>query len=174
MDISGRRAVQRNTSHLYPYNGTGLELSGVILGSPPEPGVQVHRRGGVDILPRPSLRFMKDEIITVYLEIYGLKEDGTSRRRYLERVTVTRTGKEPKGKKGLTDNVKRLAGYGKKSSGSLTLSFEREPAELSGPVAEHFTIDTSLLVPGSYRLKIEVFDRSTGEKKNTGCFFELK
>ncbi|HUU28497.1 MAG TPA: hypothetical protein VM123_11855 [archaeon] len=169
MNIPGYRAVGGNKLRILPYLRDELELSGVILGSPPVEGQQVHRRMGVDILPRPSLAFRPGETITVYFEIYGLGNDPQGGRSYSERVSVSLVkGQEAKG-----GALKKMFSPGKELTKSLLLTFDRQPREAQGPVAEHFTIDTSYLVAGSYRLVIQVEDTSTGQRRQIGCFFEL-
>ena len=167
MNVPGYRSVTRKSIAPSPYSEGGLELSGVILGSPPLPGEQVHRRRGVEILPRPSLAFRRGETIKVYLEVYGLKQNRTLRRFFTEKVTVSLV--EEKADENI---IKRLFGI-KQPRTSLTLSFDRYPSEARGPFAEHFNIDTSDLVPGSYNLLIEVIDKNSRQRKKTVCFFEL-
>jgi len=169
MDIPGYRAVARKSMELIAPPGRRLDLSGIILGSPPLEGRQVHRRRGINLLPRPSLTFAPGEKITVYFEVYGLRKDRTNRRSFRERVTVGLVEE----KAGITSILKKLF-RGKKPRRSLTLSFDREPPEAAGPVAEHFEIDTSNLVPGKYSLVAEVRDNSTGRRRGTGVSFELE
>jgi len=170
LNIPGRRVVQRQRMALRKYSGDQLDLSGVILGSPPDPDRPVYSRRGVELLPRPSLTFRPGEIVTVYFEIYGLKKDSEGSRSFREKVKVNvnedRTGKMG----GFLDGIKF---WGRKSPKSLTLTFDRQPAETTGPVAEHFDIDTAELLPGSYRLDLEVLDDSNGNKKEVTWFFAL-
>ncbi|HLA39904.1 MAG TPA: GWxTD domain-containing protein [Candidatus Glassbacteria bacterium] len=172
LDIPDRRAVQRQSVNLIPYHGKGLELSGIILGSPIQPGGQAHVRRGVEILPRPSLKYHEDEIITVYLEVYGLGKDESGERHYEERVTITRAGDNVDDKESLVSFIGSLIKKGDKLS-SLTLAFERQPEEAEGTVAERFTVDTSMLLPGEYRMRIEVIDMASHQRRQAGCFFEL-
>jgi len=171
MDIPGQRAVSRKSLALKAYSDDKLDLSGVILGIPPAPGQQVHRRGGVDLLPRPSLTFRPGETITVYFEVYGLKKGRDGERSFRERVTVSVV-------EDISEKVSYvfdlLKWWGKKQPKSLTLTFERQPDEISGPVAEHFEIDTSELAPGNYRLLLEVQDNSSGDKREVTWFFDLE
>jgi tetratricopeptide (TPR) repeat protein len=170
MDIPDHRAVMRESMVLETFVDDALDLSGVILGSPPKKGQQLHSRRGVNILPRPSLQFITDEIITVYFEVYGLEGAPDSRRSYLERVTISLI-KEDKSK--LTSMLDVINPWGKKRSASLSLTFHRNPPGSTGVVAEHFTIDPSELVPGSYNLLIQVLDNNSRQVALTGCFFDL-
>ena len=170
MDIPGHRAVMREGLEIEPFADRALDISGVILGSPPERKSQLHSRGGVNILPRPSLRFTAEEIITVYFEVYGLQADSESRRSYLERVTVSLI-KEDKSKMASMLDV--INPWTRKRAASLSLTFQRDPPGSAGAVAENFIVDTAELVPGSYSLLIEVLDNSSRQVGLTGCFFDL-
>jgi len=170
MDIPGHRAVMRESIEMEPFSENYLDLSGVILGSPPDGKTRLHSRQGVNILPRPSLRFATKEIITVYFEIYGLEADPEGRRSYLERVTVSLIKEDKNRLAGILDAINP---WGKKSTSSLSLTFHRNPPGNAGVVAENFTIDTAELVPGNYSLLIEVLDNSTRRTALTGCFFDL-
>jgi len=170
MDIPGYRAVLRERLDLESFEDNALDLSGLILGSPAGRKTKVHSRKGVNLLPRPSLRFAHDEIITVYFEVYGLKAGRGGSRSYVERVSVTQVEEE---KSKMADLLQKINPWNEKSLASLRLTFNRYPPENAGTVAEHFTIDTSELVPGSYSLLIEVLDTNGRESAMTGSVFDL-
>ena len=172
LDIPNRRALVQGKLKLTPYLTRKIELSGVVLGSSVPPGAEkFHQRRGIKLLPRPSLRFSPGETITVYLELYGLKASWEGVRSYREWVTVSLAEEE---KKGVVSSFKRLFALGGEKKGkSLTLTFDRTPKEPQGAVAENFTIDTSSLIPGTYRLLIEVRDNSTGYRSQSSLHFEI-
>jgi len=147
--------------------GKTLELSGIILGSQPEPARPVHRRMDVPLLPRPSRKFSLNEIITVYFEIYGLGPGKDGRRACRELITVS-IEKEKR------SALNAVFFQDNRRSGSLTLSFEHQPETNSGTVPGYFTIDTSFLVPGSYRLLIQVVDDAGGNRQQAESIFELE
>lgn len=161
------RAVVKNNIRIEPLTGKQLELSGIILGSPPDLAPHFYQRMNVPVLPRPSRSFSLNEIITVYFEIYGLDHDENGRRSFRNIVTVSIVEE----RKSL---LKAVFSKNKKLSGSLILSFDRNYEVTKGPVAEHFTIDTSQLVPGAYGLKCEIIDTNTGQKRQVSSFFELE
>ena len=171
MDIPGHRAVVRKPINLRAYEQDSLQLSGVILGSPPLSGQPSYRRRGVAILPRPSLSFRSGEKIAVYFEIYGLEKDPQEARSFKEAVTVSLV----KEKIGMVEGaLEGLKWWKDRRSTDLTLAFDRQVTRPDGPVPEYFTVDTRYLAPGEYRLVIEILDRAAGAKKRTGCFFELR
>lgn len=164
MDIPGHRVVEKGSMELRPYFENKLDLGGVILGQPPEPDQNVHQRLGVKLLPRPSLTFSPNEIILAYLEVYGLGKDRQGRRSYREKVTISLVETEPKSSTSFTEGLKKLFTWDKERSISLTLTFDRQPDETRGPVADYFQIDTTNLVPGKYNLLVEVRDNSDGSR----------
>jgi len=170
MDVPGYRAAGRKRMDIEPYSADSLDLSGVILGSPPEPGQQIYSRRGVEIVPRPSLTFTPGEPVSVYFEIYGLKTNRDGERAFQERVTVSMA---EKGTGGLSGIFSSLKWWGRKKAKRLTLTFQRQPAERSGPVAEHFDIDTSELPPGNYSLQLKIIDRSGKAEKEVTWKFDL-
>ncbi len=171
MDVPGYRAVVRRPLNPWPFSDDKLELSGLILGSPPPEGVNVHSRGTVKILPRPSLVFRHGEIITVYLEIYGLGAGGNGEREkhaFSEQVTVTL--EEPVEDENI---IHRIFGR-KKPRTSMTLNFERYPQAAGSRVAEYFTVDTSELVPGRYGLTLRVRDKHDAKTAAVAVKFNLR
>jgi GWxTD domain-containing protein len=167
MDIPGCRAVIRNELNITQYQRRRLDLSGIMIGTTPNPAYRAHRRMGVDLLPRPSLTFEHGERIMVYLEVYGLKEVPWSERSFRESVTVTLDEEKSGG------ILKALKPWSKKLRKSLTLSFDRSPSEATGPIPEYFEIDTTGLVPGIYFLSIEVRDKNSRQRKKIGAFFTI-
>ena len=85
MEVPGHRAVIRRMIDPAPYEPDGLDMSGFVLGSPPPPGVSVHNRRGINLLPRPSLAFRHGERIAVYIEVYGLAPEPTAAARSTSR-----------------------------------------------------------------------------------------
>ncbi|MBT7803045.1 MAG: hypothetical protein HN760_02285 [Microbacteriaceae bacterium] len=85
-------------------------------------------------------------------------------------MTISRTTENP----GLFGKVKRLFGSGgEKRSSDLTLAFERESAGDGQTVAEYFTVDTSLLLPGEYRIGIQAIASGNGGNDYTWNTFQL-
>ena len=150
-----------------PYESDRLDMSGFVLGSPPLPDTPVHQRWGISLLPRPSLVFRQGEVVTVYIEIYDLAAGPDGSRSFDEQVTVNLNS--PMADESI---IRRIFGS-RKPRNSLTLSFERHPETASGPVPEHFTVDTSELPPGDYSLVIGITDRGSGETVKRGCVFKL-
>ena len=157
MDVPGHRAVRRQSFNPSPYSRSGLDLSGIVLGSA-SADQQIHQRLGVDILPKPSLSFRQGEDIMVYFEVYNLKKDRQGKRSYSDNVTVTLLEEKM--------NIIKRFFRRKKPPRSLTLTFDKKPEKASGPVPEYFNIDTSELVPGNYQLQIEICDNSKYIRKS--------
>ena len=167
MEVPGYRVVSRRMIDPQPYKRDSLDMSGFVLGSPPPPGVKVHRRWGIDLLPRPSLAFRRGEIITVYTEVYGLAPGPDGGRSFDEQVTVTLEGEMA------DESIIRKIFGSKPPRTSLTLNFERYPNSRRGPFAENFNIDTSELAPGKYSLVVGITDRASGQIAKRACTFRL-
>ncbi len=169
MELPGRRVAARNAFNLVAYNDIELDLSGVILGTPPVEGGGAHSRQGIEIMPRPSLSFIHGEIVRVYFEIYGLRENSDGRREYAEKITVSQAGSGSGGIRGLFGGLFGGGGKGK----SLAFNFERELADVSAVAAEYFDIDSGELPPGDYRIKMEIADRNSGDKQQVAWDFSV-
>lgn len=173
MAVPPRPAVIRSSLHLNKYPAGTLELSGIIFGSPPDPHQPVHERRGVEILPRPSLAFHIGETVSVFYEIYGLGTNAESQRTYRELVTVSIASANPDEQNGFSGNLEGFMRWDHNRSTTLTLSFDRSIDQASGAVAENFDIDTQGLVPGNYRLYLDIEDTVNGQHKEVTWFFDL-
>jgi tetratricopeptide (TPR) repeat protein len=170
----GVKWVERGQMDVHEFSERTLDISGAVLGSLPKDNVETYSRKDIAMVPRPSLRFKHGEIISVFLEVYNLGQDRMGSRSYTVEVDVTLV-------KDDTEKVSDFAGGTirtrnldpGKSSTSLNHIFERTPETYTDPVAEFFTIDTSQLRPGNYRMVIKINDISNNSSKETSCIFEL-
>ncbi|MBW7996666.1 MAG: hypothetical protein FVQ81_08905 [Candidatus Glassbacteria bacterium] len=170
MDLSGFRVAARNVLDLNPYSGATLELSGIILGTAPAAGQHAHSRNGIKILPRPSLEFVHGEVIRVYFEIYGLRDNGNGERAWRERITVSLADKKAGGVGGFFAG---LAFWSRDRAKSLSFDFQRNAQDPEGRAAEYFDIDSAELTPGRYRLQIRIEDELSGERKEVSWEFTV-
>jgi len=175
MQAPQRRAVDRGNLVLEPYPARKLALSGIILGGPlPESGRGFHRRGNVELMPRPSRRFRRGETVQIFLEVYGVRSAWTGERSFREKVTVSRLGRKPKADRDLWEVIELFnSEKGGRQRISLTLTFNRTLDESAGRHAENFTLDTRSLAAGYYRLLIDVRDNSSGRRSRKDAFFEI-
>ncbi len=169
MEIPGHRAVARGRYRINPFGRDSLELSGISLGVPPSSGKRAHTIGTVDIVPRPSLRFTLDEVVRLYLEIYGLRPGRNGERSYVQAITVSLVGEDADNKKSL---ISRLWSWGGKRHTSMTMNFAKQYTG-KGPASGNVDIDTSLLVPGSYQVIVTVMDSHSGQTGKVAREFEL-
>ncbi len=163
------RHLVRGRYRVSPYGRDSLELSGITLGVPPSEGERAHIRHEEELVPRPSLRFKLDEIIRLYLEIYGLVPDSNGERSYLQAVTVRQAGGEDGKKKS---RLSQIFGWGGKRKSSMTINFSGQFTG-NGPFPAGVDIDTSLLIPGSYKLLVTIKDRHSGQVRTVDREFEL-
>jgi GWxTD domain-containing protein len=169
MDLPGWRVTASNSFDMVAYTDMELDLSGVILGTPPVEGGGAHSRQGIEIVPRPSLNFVRGEIVRVYFEIYGLSENREGERQYAERITVSQSGRGSEGIRGFFGGLFGGGGKGK----SLAFNFERELADTSEVAAEYFDIDSSELPSGDYRIKMEIDDNNSGDSQKVEWVFSV-
>ncbi len=98
-----------------------------------------------------------------------MRPDNNGQRSYLQAVTVSQAGGDTGKKKSL---LSRFFSWGDESSTSMTINFARQaPGE--GPASGNVDIDTSLLVPGGYRVLATVRDRHSGQVRTVAREFEL-
>lgn len=170
----GVRWVERGLMELHPFGTRKLELSGVVLGSLPQDDSDYYSRGDIPMLPRPSQKFEAGEIVSVYLEVYNLGQNQDGSRGFTVKVDVTLVEDDAEKKMAYAGGTIRSRKLDpEKSTTSLNHSFDRAPESGSGPVAEFFTIDTSLLHPGNYRMVIRINDTGNNASGEVSCVFEL-
>jgi hypothetical protein len=173
----GVRWVERGLMELNPFSTRRLELSRVVLGSLPQDDNDCYSRKDIHMLPRPSQKFKRGEIISVYLEVYNLEQNLDGSRGFTVEVDVTLVEDDAEKKiayAGGTIRSRKLDP--EKSTTSLSHRFTRAPASDTGPVAEFFTVDTSELDPANYRMIIKINDnnRTRRSSNQVPCIFELE
>ena len=121
-------------------------------------------RHGMTIIPNPSKRFAKSELVNFYYEIYNLKVvDGQSL--YKIDQTIRPTGNN----KNIIQKFFGLFGGGK----SQTVSISKEHQN-KGPVAYEFTaFDFTDFSDGNFEISIKVTDLNSGKKSETSTDIEL-
>ena len=172
--VPPKPVVIRSGLKLKKYPVGKLELSGIVFGSPPDALRPVHSRRGVNLLPRPSLAFRIGEIVSVFYEIYGLGTSADGERTFRELVKVSiASGDKEKEEPGFSGSMDTFLRWDANRSTTLTLSFDRAVDQAAGPVAENFDIATEGLVPGIYRLYLDIEDTVTGQRKEVTWYFDL-
>ncbi len=167
--------IARGMLVLRDFDRKSLDLSGVVLGSLPPEDNESYSRDGIAVVPRPSRRFKQGEALSILFEIYNLGLNQDSARVYDEEVNVTLVEDNINKWKNLAGGYVRSKNLDpNKSTTSLHHRFVRTPKSTVGPVAEFFSIDTSQLQPGNYRMVIDIKDESNGANKQADCIFELE
>ncbi len=165
----------RGALDMEPFNSTFLELSAIVLGlDPPDEASPAHERQGIRFIPRPSFRFKRGERIRVYLEFYNLANGPERKRSFVEYVDVLRYD----GGNGVLGRISgALVGMltfgGEKQGAEIRHKFTREAPPGEGPVAESFLLDSSELIPGTYRLLIEARDNVNVFWDEAAVMFEI-
>ncbi|MBW7996864.1 MAG: hypothetical protein FVQ81_09935 [Candidatus Glassbacteria bacterium] len=165
----------RGTLDMPPFDATFLQLSAIVLGlDPPDEASPAHERQGIRFIPRPSFRFRQGERIRVYLEFYNLATGPERKRSFREYVDVIRY----EGGNGILGRITgsligMLTFGGEKQATEIRFLFDREAPPGEGPVAESFLIDSSELLPGTYRLLVEARDNVNVFWDDEAVMFEI-
>ena len=168
------RWTGRGQMNYMPFDTRVLDFSTVVLGAEPEPGGPAHQRLGVKFLPRPAMRFKQGEQIKVYMEVYNLRIGRGGFRSYTEWVDVIRMEEKQSILGRIGSKLAGMLTFGEEKQGtSITHVFERRAETRSGPVAETFFLDSSVLEPGRYRLLIEARDNASAFWDAEGVVFEI-
>ena len=127
------------------------------------------------VVPRPTTRFGQGEPVSVYLELYGLQPDSAGRRHYKEWIDVVRLEEGESRIKKYAGKVYQIFTFNLgETRTSVSLSFEREADWRGDRAPEIFTLDTSELESGAYRLVLQVRDNVSGLWDIEEVFFDIE
>jgi hypothetical protein len=139
--LAGR--IVRGEIDVPQFDSDSLAMSDLVLA--PLDGRPSFERGAVRLSLAPRRTFDTGESFTMYYEVYGLEEG----EQYVTSIVV-----EPVGE-GFRDRVASLLGRGK---AEVRLQFREQapqPDAIYG-VQQTRTVDTSALMPGTWRLRVEI------------------
>ncbi len=105
------------------------------------------RRGDVTVIPNPTRKFSRSEMVTVCFEVYGLSLDHENETRYRIKTKLS-TDKQKKG------FLKSLFSRNSKKS----ISIQNDLTGNQQIVTEFVPLDVSKLKPGTYKLTLQVTD----------------
>ncbi len=116
----------------------------------------------LQIIPNPSMKFKKGELVYIYFELYNLNlKKGNTRYHVEQTVRPLKTG-------NVFTNLKRLFGIGTKE-----ISVTRDQVGASKVASEYGAFDFSALPAGKKELIITVKDENSGQKVSKSVHFEL-
>jgi len=147
-----------------PISPKKLDMSDLVLAYMVEPTTEkiplaFHQ---LKIIPNPTMKFSRKELVYIYFELYNLTlKDNASRYHIEQTVRPMKSG-------NLFTNLKRLLGIGTKE---ITIS--RDQMGASHTSSEYSAFDFSALPPGKKELIITVKDKNSGQKVKRSVFFEL-
>jgi hypothetical protein len=140
------------------YRGSELSMSQIQLSTniSPETDSSQFVKRGLEIIPNPSGRFSRKDLLYSYLEIYNLTLNSDGRGQFSIEYQLAHT--KPR-KKGITNLFGLLGGVG---LSSISIQSERESnGEFSN---EYLALDVSNLQSGSYELTISIKDELSGNE----------
>ena len=166
---SGRRSAFASRDTLEGLPSTGLRTSSLVAATNVQeadravswPVDTYFSRSGQAIVPRPTGRFVLNEPIYFYFEIYGLSKDEIGATRYQIALTVTSL-RERGILAPVVDALGRLVGR-KAQEGRVTLLFDR------GGITGRSKESLRMVFPpdrraDSYLVTVEVIDQVSGER----------
>ena len=139
------------------YSGSDLAMSQIQLATDISPVSDSSQfvKHGLKILPNPSGRFSREDLLYSYLEIYNLNLNSVGQGQFSIEYQLTHT--KPR-KKGLA-NLFGLLGGGEPSS----ISIQNERQSSGEYSIEYLALDVNNLQMGSYELTINIKDELSGE-----------
>ncbi|MFN2433301.1 MAG: GWxTD domain-containing protein [Gemmatimonadota bacterium] len=152
----------------------GFSASSLVLASRIESssGGGKFDRGGLKVVPLPSLAFRAGQPIYVYYEIYGLTPAEDGRMRYRTEYTVrTRERKRNIAMKVL-GSVGNLVGSRQERGEEVGLSVDGE-APAAERIREYISLDLQQSEGGPYELVVEIEDLETGREVTRSISFVL-
>ncbi len=156
----GGVGVEKGNLRVRRFSATGFALSDLVLSASVIEGAVAPRfqRYGRTIVPLPSRRFLRDQPLYLYFEIYGLGRGAGGDLRFRVDYAIEAEALDRGAVERFFGALKGLAGV-REEPGRITLSFERSIPDPSGRVwPEHISFDASALAAGTYTLEVSVTD----------------
>lgn len=147
----------------------GLSMSDPVLSAGVIEGGSVPRfeRYGRAIVPLPSGRFLRDQPLYLYYEVYNLQSDERGFVSFRVDYTIRAERLDRGAVRRLFGAIGGLIGV-REEPGAVTLSFEREgPRGARAVWPEYLSFDTAELGPGSYTLEVTVTDRAFHDRRTS-------
>lgn len=148
----------------HPFAANKLDMSDLVLAYKVEPSAQKAPLSfhNLLIVPNPTRKFKRKELVYIYFELYNLDlKDGTSRYHVEQTVRPVKSG-------NVLTNLKRLFGIGTKE-----ISISRNQMGTSKVASEYGAFDFSALPTGKKELIISVKDENSGQKVVRQIQFQL-
>jgi len=161
-----RLGGNRQLLELHPLNSKTLSVSDLIVAYSINPSAEANKfiKHGMEVIPNPSKRFNKSDLVYFYFEIYNLDMvDGLARYKIEQTVRILEESKNVFQKfMGLFRALRRP-----------TISISREHQN-KGPVAYEYTaVDFSQFYAGRSEIRIKISDLNSGKTTETKTQFEL-
>ncbi|HGY56467.1 MAG TPA: tetratricopeptide repeat protein [Caldithrix abyssi] len=150
-----------------PFSQSDLSVSDLLLAYDiaPTDKVDAFTRNGLRVMPNPSRRFNRDQLVYVYYEIYHLdNQDG------LAEYTIDQKVEPQEESKGIFGTIAGLFSASNKKTISISKNYQS-----SEPRAFEYTaFDFKDWEAGRLRITITVTDKNTGKSAQSSTIFNLQ
>ena len=150
------------------YAGDGLRLSDIELAGSVVEDAGLKVKGGYKVLPMPSGTYRPGQPVTIYYEVYGLKQDEFGQTHYQMDYRISRKKGKP-----IAVTVLRAIGelLGIEVKKVVTISYEQKGQETSE--YNYLEIDVTGSESGRYELEVTVTDLQSREKVSKETVFGI-
>jgi tetratricopeptide (TPR) repeat protein len=158
--MKGRLRVRR-------FPPTGFSLSDLVLSAEVIEGGRAPRfeRYGRTIVPLPSKRFLHDQPLVLYYEVYNLQADKRRFASFRIDYTIRAQRLDRNAVRRFFGALTGLVGS-REGPDAVTLSYEREgPFPARGVWPEYLSFDATALPPGEYTLEVMVTDHAFHDRQ---------
>lgn len=137
----------------------GFSASSLVLASRVEPAAGPGKfvRGGLKIVPLPSLAFRSGQPVFVYYELYGLSASEDGRVRYRTEYTVRTLERKRNIAVKVLSSIGDLVGSRQERAEEVSLSVDGEGVA-ADRLPEYIALDLQASEPGPYELEVKVHD----------------
>jgi GWxTD domain-containing protein len=150
-----------------------LDLSGIVIASKVEEGTEISgavKRNDIYIIPKIGSQFESKEPIYIYYEVYNLNKRNNDLTDFEQTIVIRESDPVETGIP-LLKMFRSIAEMISDSKNRLSLSSSFKTKETNSQIYQQ--LDFRVYKPGKYDLFIIVEDKTTGQKTERKCLFEI-
>lgn len=154
--------VKKGTVRVRHFSPTGLDISDLLLSAEIVEGGRIARfeRYGRMIVPLPSHRFLHDQPLYLYFEVYNLQANNDREVEFRVDYTIRAEKLDRSAIERFFGSLRGLVGV-REEPEAITFSFERRGPHFGGRAwPEHLSFDAAALPAGTYTLEVVITDHA--------------